>query len=259
MMTPRFAVHPHLDLDAAACLAAVNAFWAEVELVPSQEVEPRPGLRYLDHPAGEKGRLDPDGRRHAAACAMPETKEWPPDLLAEIDEQDSTGRVLRPRFSLAAVLAGVRAELAAEGLSGADADHAVYDLMRYTIRGLARLGREQEWADRMAASVPLEQVGPLLFALPHGDTGPSVGMALGRRGCVGAIYAEGFNLGVCRYPGQTAPDLRALEPHLPGWFIHTAGFLAAWGSRKAPRTTLPPPGTPQTQHELLELLRRVFT
>jgi len=42
----------------------------------------------------------------------------------------------------------------------------------------------------------------------------------------GAIYVTGFNLGVTRYLGRTTPGLRKLQPRLPGWFVHTAGFLA---------------------------------
>jgi hypothetical protein len=262
-------IHVHPDLDAITCVALASVDVDYVHMLPAgieklpdvcpchgRPLDPRE--RMIEDPLGDKGRLDPDGTRHAAACAMPEARFADPDLLAEVDEQDSTGKVDQPRFSLAAVMAGLREEGRGRGLRGQELDYYVLDLGSRVIRGLLALHRARQAADAAIDDVPIVEVGTYRFAILIDNGSPSLGIALARRGVCGAIYAEGANLGVTRYPGYAEPDLRKLASQLPGWFIHSAGFLACWGSRKNPAQTPPPAGTPQTVHDLLQLLHQIF-
>lgn len=260
--------HVNVDLDAAASVAALIGELGNTAVVhfwPSN-VFPQPGdpcpccqeaigsdWCIVDHPAGDKGRLDADGTRHAALRSTPAASTWDPQILAEVDEQDSTGRVIHPRFSLAAIVAALRRS----GMGDGDIVRAMLPVFR----GLNLLYRDRCEAERQASDCQVIQLetGERIAILPEGPTSPLLGIVLNGRGIAGAIYSDGWNLGVTRYPGHSTPDLRKLQPHLPGWFIHSAGFLAAWGSRKAPATTPPPKGTPQNQVELAHLLLRVFT
>jgi hypothetical protein len=262
-------IHPNVDLDACLCVALadvpldsvffLSASAAELpaSLQPSRGQQP---VRLLDHPLGEKGRLDADGRRHAAALSMPEASDLQgTDLLAEADEQDSTGRVLTPRFSLSAILSAVRSQMLSQGHKDEALDRAILDVMVPVLRGLVGLERRRRQQLRVLDSIPIVQVGSFRLAvLDNVPDASGLGIMLNESGVAGAVYRDGLNLGVTRYPGHAAPDLRLLSSRLPGWFVHTAGFLAAWGSRKAPATTLPPPGTPQTPQELIDVLQRVF-
>jgi hypothetical protein len=264
-------VHPRPDLDACVCIALAGVSPQDVHFLPAGATEipsvcpccgkPLTGAeRILDHPLGEKGRLDADGTRHSAAVSMPEASEADPDLLAEVEEQDSTGLVRQPRFSLARILAAVRTEVSDRGLRDVELDREVVSMMSRIIRGLNLLYAARKSAHSVIADTRITEVGGVRIAvLPEGEIPPMVGIVLNEEYDVsGAIYKSGFNLGVTRYPGRESPDLRKLQPHLPGWFVHSAGFLACWGSRKSPATSPPPAGTPQTQDELLALLRKVF-
>jgi hypothetical protein len=109
MAKPVVIVHPWPDLDACACVALAGAAPQDVHFLPSRATKV-PSLcpccgkqltgaeRVLDHPLGEKGRLDANGTRHSAATAMPEAANADPDLLAEVEELDSTGQVRQPRI-----------------------------------------------------------------------------------------------------------------------------------------------------------------
>jgi hypothetical protein len=271
MNKPVVIVHPRPDLDACVCITLAGAAPQDVHFLPAgatevPEVCPCCGKRLtgaeriLDHPLGEKGRLDADGTRHSAAISMPESQKADPDLLAEVEEQDSTGLVRQPRFSLARILAAVRAEASERGLRGEQLDREVISVMSRIIRGLNLLHQAKESAREHITRARIVKIGGFKLALlPPGETPPQVGIILNEEFDVsGAIYQTGFNLGVTRYPGRDEPDLRKLQPHLPGWFVHTAGFLACWGNRKSPATSQSPEGTPQTREELLSLVRRVF-
>jgi hypothetical protein len=265
-------VHPNPDLDAVTCIALSGARPEDVHFLPAGITEipsacPCCGKklserdRILDHPLGEKGRLDADGTRHAAACSMSESQTADPLLLKEVDEQDSTGKIVHPRFSLASVLAAVRSEASERGLRGANLDREVVRTMSRIITGLNILNAKRQEADNtINGGVRIVEIGSFKFAiLPEGETSPQMGIVLNEKyGVTGHIYAQQNNVGVTRYPGHDKPDLLKLKRHLSGWFIHTAGFLACWGSRKSPATVMPPEGTPQNQEELLALMREVF-
>jgi hypothetical protein len=269
-------IHPHVDLDACACVALSDVPLDAVRFLRADAGDVPPELaaaRILDHEMGEKGIKDADGARHAAALSMPEASDLlAGDLLSEIDEQDFQGRVERPRFSLGLILAGLRHEYGNAGLHGETLDRAILEVMVPVLRGLARLERSRFSAQGAAERIPVVQIGPWIFAvrdksLPANSSlgnkaadskAPAaigLDMALEARGCVGAIYRDGYSLGITRYPGHSEPDLRRLAPHLPGWFVHSAGFLVCWGSRKAPATSPPPLDTPQSVDALIDLLR----
>lgn len=270
-MAPIVIIHPKPDLDACACVTFAGAMPQDVHFLPAGATEvpsvcPCCGKqmigveRILDHPLGEKGRLDADGTRHSAAVSMPEAGQADPALLAEVEEQDSTGMVREPWFPLARILSAIRTEASDRGLRDVGLDREVIAVMSRIIRGLNLLHQAKADSLEVIEQSRLEEIGGYKFAvLPPGETPPQVGIILNEEfDAAGAIYESGFNLGVTRYPGRDLPDLRKLQPYLPGWFVHTAGFLTCWGSRKSPATSYPPPGTPQTQKELLALLRRVF-
>jgi len=262
-------VHQGVDLDAVASVQAVRmanpGAVVRVELLGADATE-LPGwlrdreVRVLDHDLGEKGTVATDGRRHAALLSMPEAEGWDPYLLAEVDEQDSTGRVRSPRFSLPAILAAIKQALREEeGLSGSELDHRVLDAMGLVLRGLVRLHENRQEAVRILDRIPVHQVGRVRVAvLPEGPHIPSLGVLLESRGVDCSVYQSGTALGITRYPGHEEPDLRVLADRLPGWFVHGAGFLACWGSAKAPKAISPPEGTPQDQGQLLDLLREVY-
>ncbi len=92
----RYVTHPSLDLDTVASLAVLGAAPADVAFVPSAAVTPDPDVWVVDHPVGEKGRLDDDGIRHGAVLSVPEAADLDgSDLLAEVDEQNATAKAGR--------------------------------------------------------------------------------------------------------------------------------------------------------------------
>jgi hypothetical protein len=271
-------VHPNVDIDAIACVVATG-LGTKVHFIPAgaKELpkvcpchnEPMNGFeRVLDHSLGEKGRLDSDGTRHAAAIVMPETVEWDPALLSEIDEQDSTGLVRQPAFSLSRILMGVKAYIASlweaahpgEEVPTRFIDENSIMAMRPILVGLNVIHRRLVDARARASSIPTVSLGAFKIALPSaGDPPFQVAEVLNKEyGCCAQVYHDGHNLGVFRYPGHSEPDLRKLTEQLPGWFVHTAGFLACWGSKKSPATSAPPAGTPQNAEQLVEAMRMVW-
>jgi hypothetical protein len=169
--------------------------------------------------------------------------------------------VERPRFSLPQILQAVRREAEARGLSGAALDREVLSLMTRILRGLNLLYQQEQEARELLPQVRIENLGGYRVAiLPVGKPSSQLREILSEEfGVSCEIYwhldQDVFNLGVYRYPGRNSPDLRKLAPYLPGWFIHSAGFLACWGNEKSPESTPPPAGTPQNQEELLALLK----
>lgn len=273
-------IHPHADLDACACVwasLAIDVHFLPAHLRAMPEICPccgedftkRGTPRILDHPLGEKGRLEADGQRRAALLSMPEADGIEPRLLAEIDEQDSTGTVQAPRFSLGELLAGLRQEGIERGLSGKALDLDLLETMRRVFQGIQLRHESRQEADAwIEEHVQIHEIGAWRFASCALDLPPTVGEVLNDAGVSGSIYggeearkagAKDWNIGVFRFPGRETPDLRSLSPRLPGYFIHSAGFLAAWGSRKAPQQSPPPEGEgPRSQAGLIAIMREVL-
>ncbi|MEJ5340447.1 MAG: hypothetical protein WHT09_02675 [Thermogutta sp.] len=258
-------IHPYVDLDACACVAFAGADVEHVKFLPSHITERPPELasaRFLDHPLGIKGAREDGGLVHAACLLMPEVADLVNSpLLREIDYQDTYGWSF-PRYNLATLITALRAEFKAQGLEGEGLDRAILRCMVPIIRGLARLERQ-----RRTKQVTLIKIGAWPFALrvdsENLDPHLSLQVISDQEGeesrPVGVLYQEGYNLGIARFAPFTEPDFRPLAAHLPGWFIHSSGFLACWGSNKAPRSEPPPAGTPQNWVELLELVQKVLS
>ena len=184
---------------------------------------------------------------------------WDPFLLAEVQERATTGRNRSARFTLSDVLRALRVQLLAEGCHGVDLDRRVLDIMRLILRGINVQWREREAAGAVVGEVPVHQLGGFKVAmLPVGQPMPSLGRRLSDRGVTCAIFSNGDKLGVTRYPNNNAPDLSALRSRLPGWHVSADGWLACWGSKRAPVDGPPPAGTPQTGADLLALLADVY-
>ncbi len=254
-------VHPHVDLDACACVALTNTHPEAIAFLPANATQLPDNwrdARVLDHALGVKGACDADGRLHAAVLALPEAADLRDgDLLAEIDEQDAWGQVARPRFSLGAVLAALRQDFLSQGMDGECLDRRILETMTPILRALANVERRRN-AVVTKPPCPVIQVGPWAFLMrDEARTDEEAGPGAARE-CAGAVYRDGYSLGVVRYPGRDQPDLRGLAPHLRGWFVHSAGFLACWGSRKAPAAGPPPAGTPQDLPALAALLQSVL-
>lgn len=260
-------VHRNVDLDAVACVVAVRErspgvkieyLRANEESLPDWATEP--GVLVLDHPLGEKGELAADGRRSAAFTSLPGTEAWDPFLREEIEEQDRLGRSHHPRWSLGTIHAAIKRGLAERGLRSRDLDDAVVFHVGLVMDGLNSIHRSRldaaEMVDRLTV---VDLAGGVRLAVhPKGPSRPTLGLQLSERGVSVGVYQNGYVLGVTRYPDRDEPDLRRLRDRLPGWFVHPAGFLAAWGTSKAPVFGPPPAGTPQNQEELVLLMVEVF-
>lgn len=279
-MKKKIILHPHMDLDACACAWAAGA--DEVHFLPAhvrdlpaicpcceQALDPTEVV-ILDHPVGEKGHLDSDGKRRAALCSLPEAKRIDPALLAEVDEQDSTGTIQAPRFSLGELLSGLRQEAIERGLHGRDCDLDLLETTRRIFQGIQIRYESKQKADWWIKNhIQIHEIGTFRFASCSKDLPPTVGEVLNEQGVSGFVYGgtevvrkeekvRDWNIGVFRFPGREAPDLKLLSPRLPGWFCHPAGFLVAWGTRKAPASSPPPNGTPRSQGELIALMREML-
>lgn len=246
-------IHPWVDLDAATCVALTGVAIEDVYFLPANAPDVPAHLkeaRILDHPLGHKGLLESDGIQHSAAASLPEAADLADsDLLLEVEEQDMHG-FAQPRFSLARILACVRAFFRDQKLTGEELDRAVLRVMVPVIRAIAHAERQKARAPQ--TPLPEVEVGPYRFALRVGASDEPLVLP---RGYAGIIYQDGFNLGVVRHPRRREIDFRLLREELPGWFIHSTGFMACWGSFKAPASGPPPEGTPRTAAELVALLR----
>lgn len=256
--------HPHIDMDAASSMCAAML---KRNLTPAQvgrvylgaNIPQLPDLSevadevlVLDHPLGLKG---------VKSCLdeMKESRDYFSDeFIAEVNEQDSSGKST-PRHPLSRIFGAIRYSLR-ETLEGGDVDEALLSIWYHVCRGLSMQERQKREALKTLDMIPIETTGPYRWACSEGPMPPQTGELLNNlRNVTGFVYFEkGSGLGVFRFPGQNQPDLNLLHEHLPGWFIHPTGFLACWGSRKAPAVGLPPTGTPQNQAQLLALLHQVF-
>jgi hypothetical protein len=250
-------VHRSPDLDAVCCLVAAgvdqSGDWGFAGDGEGRQVD-------VDcEGAEETGGQDSDGRRHAAVCLMPEAAGFDPDLLAEVDEQDTTGRTTRSRFPLPAIWAATKAQALHEGYRGEKLARECVRRMGQVIRGINLLSGRRREATASAPGVRVEDVGRFKVAMlpPRRMTGLNAAMSIRGVAC-GIFWDKGRALGVTRWPQYGEPDLRQLAVRLPGWYVHPAGFLACWGSNKAPRQEPPTAGTPQDAEQLLALLREVY-
>jgi len=183
--------------------------------------------------------------------------ELPPDLASEVMEQESTG-FTAPRFTLSALINATRTAFSEAGMRGDELDMSLVRIFVPILSGLIHQHRIKKLVRAYIRSTEKVSIGKYRFIITEGEIHPMVSIVGRELFYTGLIYSSKFNLGVTRFPGLNKPDLTRLEAHLPGWFIHPAGFLACWGSRKAPAKGPPPEGTPQSINELVKLMREVF-
>jgi len=255
----KIVTHPHLDVDAASSVGLLilqgHGRADEVGFVPANADKKPPNTRkasYVDHPLGVKGKA-------SALAELPGSREtFGDDFVSEVAEQDSKGKA-EPRLPLGRMFAAVRAAYRARGMSGEAMDRALLEWWLVLLEGLAIQEDQARRAEKDVVTVPITAIGGRLWAIPDGPMPPQSGIVLNERlGVTGFLYQANYGLGVYRFPGRDRPNLNRLKGALPGWFIHPEGFLACWGSRKAPRVPPPPKGTPQNKEELLAAMRAVF-
>jgi len=153
----------------------------------------------------------------------------PPNIVDEVNEQDATGRS-RNRVPLALLVAS----LATYGMTDLEIVQQCYPM----VVGWIKL--QDEWKETEKYFYTLEQVeiGNYIFVITRNSEHRSLSSIAKRNGINGSIFWSDTGCGISRYPGQNRPDLSTLG--LDGWFHHHIGFLTCWGSRKAPKDTLPP-------------------
>lgn len=234
-MTKKVTTHVHFDLDAVASAWAAGARdFREIIQIPAGAKTLPPESKdtlVLDHSLGDKG--DEETCAFKALCIKSGLQfEIPEDLINEINEQDTKGRVERPAFGLGMVFAAFRK-------SGMD-DGKLFETFVALFDGIREMYlARREAEDIVSNRVPLITASGHKFLLLEGGGNPMVGIVANEEGFCGSLFADGNNLGVTRYPGHDSPDLRELKGKIEeeGWFFHPAGFLAARGSRKSPATS----------------------
>lgn len=247
----RAIVHRIPDLDAVASVAASGVPPCSVLLLPMDADEVPAswaGARVLDHPlAGPKAA----GAGAASTLAgMPEAAEWDPRIVRAV-ERSVTGQAPERDFSLQDVLDAVRTALAADGYHTRALDVEVLRVAGAVVRGLAMNHAAERDTESLVGELEVVDLpGYRVAVLPEGRRLWRVAEVLARRGVAASVYRSGRGLGVSRHDGFHAPDLAALRPRLPGWYVHPRGHLASWGGDGPP-----PAGTPQDQAGLVRLLR----
>lgn len=246
--------HPHLDLDAIASLVFADPEGRRpIEFVPANAAVRPPHLlkaQWIDHPLGTKAAVDRAGRSAAAALAVA-PPHVPAELLAEINEADVTGGVRRPGFSLPKLVGAARLALLENHISGDSLDRRLLEIFRPILRGLCLQARKEPTFGC--------RVGPMVWAVPKEGCEALGAEPIDDEGWSCRVYDEDNHLGIVRRVGRERPDLSAMSHVLPhGWFVHDAGYLCAWGTRKGPVSEPPPEGGPQNAQALVRLARRVF-
>lgn len=252
-MKKRYITHVSPDIDSVCvCL------FGDIERLERASYEQKEGEHCYDIGTDDSTKGEFDGKkRHSALKTFAEREgiDLRPDLLAEVEEQETTGKVEAPRFSLSAILAAVKKFYKGDDL-------AVYEWAKSLILGLQEQHEERADIEAEVARIEINDTYFLetgeKFGVSRGEHGPGLGVALNELGYSFVIYTQGYNLGISRYPGRETPDLSKLKPYLKGWFFHPANFLAAWGSWKNPETRPTPVGTPQTAEEVKKLMMEVF-
>ncbi len=271
----KIVTHYHLDLDATFTVLqqvlAGNGTLKDVRFLPANTTRLPDNLKnaiVVDHQLGIKGK-------GSALADMPLARNMFGDALVdEVDEQDRTGKAI-PRIPIGRIFAATRRALRDRGLKGEELDRAVLDHWMVMAEGLHKQEQERRVAKRQIHRITIRDIGPYRFATPFEAMAPGTsGILAEEHNVQGVIYEAPYGIGVHRFAGHDAPDLARLQPYLgatrpalnpatdvieiSSWFVHERGYLACWGSRKAPRKCKPPKGTPQNQKEILEMMRAVF-
>jgi len=240
--------HKRVDLDAVACCS----LGLKYTLIPGNAAELEPTLGYykiLDHPLGFKGKASAYGEALFWSRQTREAhKNTPLDWLAqEIDAAD-TGKPIEGFWTLAELL------------------EANYKLEAWYEQALVykQIAKEKfkEWEakivfhkckDYIFVEIPAEVQGAIKgpdFAIYLQEKHPDL---------VGAVYQDGFNLGIFRYPGKEHPKFEEAHKGLREWYLdHRSGWMLSWGTRKVPKKMLPLIGQPKTCADLVKFVEETL-
>lgn len=257
---PRLIVtHPHVDLDAASCVALLvlqdEGRLEDVVFLPANEKKlpfSRDRCLVVDHPLGLKGE-------RSALAELPGAVELlGEEFVKEVDRHDS-GSGVDGDWTLSHIFGAFRTGLTLRGFAPEEKDRKLLSLWCDFVRGHVSMRNQWKRASEAAPDVPLVRVGPYLFAASLRSLPPGTHSILQEQGVTGLFYQSDRGIGMHRFKGEKKPDLRKMGDRLPGWYVDEREFLVCWGSKKAPMTSPPPKGTPQSMEELIELAKEVFT
>lgn len=204
---------------------------------------------------GIKGKLDEDGTQHScfativAKFASPEDQAALIPLVTFIDAQDSYGNAFKHLIpgidddtlnivSSVTVSSVLRALQSTNGNN----DHSVISKMLMIFDGLFKCYRSRQEAEKEADRAELLADGQV--AIVDNSRRYATNGILFNRGVRAIVFIDENNLGVVR-EGQESfraddPRIRAVVEaagEVDEWFAHSAGFLFARGTRKAPKFT----------------------
>lgn len=265
----RVITHFNLDLDAVSTLWAVRTFVpgyadAEATFVPANwNGEMRDGDIAVDINAGGrglKGEKRADGTIGSALSLILDRYASPSDraalssLVAFVDAQDAHGSAVKwlaPEASQEGQLVlgetGLNAVFRAFQARFPRNDQQVADRMSEVFDGMLTAGRARQRAEVEADRA--EIIGDGTVAIVRNAREFATNGVLYGRGVRVIVFIDGDNLGVIREGEEPLrmdhPDLVAvveaageqLGDGPDRWFAHPAGFMLAWGSRKAPATS----------------------
>lgn len=251
--------HYSVDLDAACSIWAARTFLDRtdpIQFVPANwnGDELSEFDLALDIEAGLKGEKLPDGRilscfsSLVAANATEEDQEALVDLLRFVDLQDSSGdpyanlgegSTLSPEDHKMLKSCGLNSVLMALKRIYDRDDEAIVNAFGDILDGLYESSLSLVRAQTEAANAIV--VDSVVAICDNNREFSTNGVVFETTGVKAIVYIDGYNLGVVRSGSFTGTifgdNAKALVGDEDGWFIHSAGFLAARGSRKSEATS----------------------
>lgn len=257
IMRRRAITHRIPDLDAIASIAASGVEPSDVLLLPMGATEiPQEWMDavVLDHPLAN-AKVRHGSQFRSTLGSLPESAHWDPRVVAAVERSVGAAGV-EPQFSLQEICDAIRTALVLDGYSTRPLDVEALRVGGLVMRGLNENRRQlRDTLDVIDGMSTIRLSGFRLAVLPEGRKLYQVAKMLTDRGVACSAYSFNGSLGIQRHEGLHSPDLKRLEPALPGWSVRQ--YIACWGSglSSAPR---PPAGTPQNQAELVELVCETF-
>lgn len=238
----RIATHVNVDIDAVigtCCELIRNNLLPKEEtviFVPADTEKVSKGTLAVDIKARKHGK----GKSYVGYYCR---DILPHQVCDEVDEQDSSGRS-SSRVPLCFITSG----LAATSMSDLEIVQHMYPI----VHGWIQLRIEWDRAKTVVATLPRQKIGDYEFLLSVDiDTRGLSGEAF-QAGMNGTIFWGDDGCGITIYP-QYSEELNLAHLKLEDWFTHPAGFLFAYGTRKAPKD--PPPPQFQNVEEFIEYLK----
>lgn len=223
----RIATHVNVDLDAVigtCCELIRNNLTPTKEtviFVSASTARVPSDTRAVDIKARKHGK----GKSYVGAYCR---NILPYQICDEVDEQDSTGK------SLSVVpLCLIPNALHMVGMSDLEIVQHMYPI----VHGWIQLRIEWESAKAVVEAMPKVEIGDYKFLVAIDNTTRGISKDASNAGINGTVFWGKDGCGITVFDTKEI-NLSHLE--LEGWFAHSAGFLFAWGTRKAPKI-LPPP------------------